>query len=56
MVFEKGSSEVDKIRKEYEAKQENLEKLVGQLMVEVDCLKKIWTQISLLTNERLCSN
>ncbi|MEK3645996.1 IS3 family transposase [Aeribacillus sp. FSL M8-0235] len=40
MVFEKGSSEVDKIRKEYEAKQENLEKLVGQLTVEVDWLKK----------------
>ncbi|MGY4110499.1 transposase [Aeribacillus sp. SP014] len=56
MVFEKGSSEVDKIRKEYEAKQENLEKLVGQLTVEVDWLKKIWAQISLLTNERLWSN
>ncbi|MGY4112022.1 transposase [Aeribacillus sp. SP014] len=56
MVFEKGSSEVDKIRKEYEAKQENLEKLVGQLTVEVDWLKKIWAQISLLTNEKLWSN
>lgn len=39
-VFEKKASEVDKVRKEYEAKQEHLEKLVGQLTVEVDWLKK----------------
>ncbi|BCG58286.1 transposase [Paenibacillus sp. URB8-2] len=40
MVFEKGTSEADKMRKEYESKQERLEKLVGQLTVEVDWLKK----------------
>jgi putative transposase len=40
MVFEKGTSEVDKLRKEYESKQEHLEKLVGQLTVEIDWLKK----------------
>jgi putative transposase len=40
MVFEKKSSEADKIKKEYESKQEHLEKLVGQLTVEVDWLKK----------------
>lgn len=40
MVFQKGPSEVEKVRKEYESKQENLEKLVGQLTVEVDWLKK----------------
>jgi transposase len=40
MVFEKGTSEVEKIQKEYESKQENLEKLVGQLTVEVNWLKK----------------
>jgi transposase len=40
MAFQKGPDEVDKVRKEYEAKQENLEKLVGQLTVEVDWLKK----------------
>ena len=40
MVFEKKTSEVDKMRKEYESKQEHLEKLVGQLTVEVDWLKK----------------
>lgn len=39
-VFEKKASEVDKVRKEYKAKQEHLEKLVGQLTVEVDWLKK----------------
>jgi transposase len=39
-VFEKKASEADKVRKEYEAKQEHLEKLVGQLTVEVDWLKK----------------
>jgi len=39
-VFEKKASEVDKVRKEYEAKQKHLEKLVGQLTVEVDWLKK----------------
>jgi transposase len=40
MVFEKKSSESDKMKKEYESKQEHLEKLVGQLTVEVDWLKK----------------
>jgi len=39
-VFEKKTSDTEKIRKEYESKQENLEKLVGQLTVEVDWLKK----------------
>lgn len=29
MVFEKGTSEADKMKKEYESKQEHLEKLVG---------------------------
>jgi putative transposase len=29
-VFEKGTSEADKLKKEYESKQEHLEKLVGQ--------------------------
>ncbi|AVF22974.1 hypothetical protein ABNB59_20140 [Paenibacillus larvae] len=40
MVFEKKTNEVDKLKKEYENKQEHLEKLVGQLTVEVDWLKK----------------
>ncbi|WP_430102679.1 IS3 family transposase [Paenibacillus validus] len=40
MVFEKKTSEADKLKKEYESKQEHLEKLVGQLTVEVDWLKK----------------
>jgi transposase len=40
IVFEKNTNEADKMRKEYESKQENLEKLVGQLTVEVDWLKK----------------
>lgn len=39
-VFEKKSNDVDKLKKEYESKQEQLEKLVGQLTVEVDWLKK----------------
>ena len=52
MVFKKGPSEVEKVRKEYESKQENLEKLVGQLTVEVDWLKKIWTQINLSMSVR----
>lgn len=39
-VFEKGTGEADKLKKEYESKQERLEKLVGQLTVEVDWLKK----------------
>jgi len=39
-VFQKGTSEAEKMRKEYESKQEHLEKLVGQLTVEVDWLKK----------------
>lgn len=40
LVFEKGSNEAEKIRKEYESKQEHLEKLVGQLTIEIDWLKK----------------
>jgi transposase len=40
MVFEKGPNEAEKIRKEYESKQEHLEKLVGQLTIEIDWLKK----------------
>lgn len=39
-VFEKKTSETEKVRKDYESKQERLEKLVGQLTVEVDWLKK----------------
>lgn len=39
-VFEKKAGEADKMRKEYESRQERLEKLVGQLTVEVDWLKK----------------
>nr|WP_217283074.1 IS3 family transposase [Paenibacillus frigoriresistens] len=39
-VFEKKTSEADKLKKVYESKQEYLEKLVGQLTVEVDWLKK----------------
>jgi putative transposase len=39
-VFEKKTSEVDKMKKEYESKQKHLEQLVGQLTVEVDWLKK----------------
>lgn len=40
MVFEKGTSEADKVKRDYEAKQEQLEKKIGQLTVEVDWLKK----------------
>lgn len=40
IVFEKKANEVDKIRREYETKQERLERLVGQLTVEIDWLKK----------------
>jgi putative transposase len=39
-VFDKKTSETEKMKKEYESKQEHLEKLVGQLTVEVDWLKK----------------
>ncbi|WP_374992190.1 hypothetical protein [Paenibacillus sp. LHD-38] len=48
MVFEKKTSETEKLKKEYESKQEHLEKLVGQLTVEVDWLKK-----NLVLNEPL---
>jgi transposase-like protein len=39
-VFDKKTSDTEKMKKEYESKQEHLEKLVGQLTVEVDWLKK----------------
>lgn len=41
-VFGRGTKELEKIKKEYESKQENLEQLVDQLTVEVNWLKKIW--------------
>ncbi|WP_397351526.1 hypothetical protein [Paenibacillus larvae] len=34
------NNETDKLRKEYESKKEHLQKLVGQLTVEIDWLKK----------------
>jgi len=40
MVFEKGPSEAEKLKREFEEKQELLEKKIGQLTVEVDWLKK----------------
>lgn len=40
LVFGQGTKEVEKVKKEYESKQENLEQLVGQLTVEVNWLKK----------------
>jgi transposase len=40
MVFEKGPSEAEKMKREFEEKQELLEKKIGQLTVEVDWLKK----------------
>ncbi len=39
-VFDKKNNDTEKMKKEYESKQEHLEKLVGQLTVEVDWLKK----------------
>ncbi|WP_455072792.1 IS3 family transposase [Paenibacillus caseinilyticus] len=48
-VFEKKTQEAEKLKKEYESKQEHLEKLVGQLTVEVDWLKKK----NLVSNESL---
>lgn len=40
MVFEKGTSEADKIKKDYEEKQAQMEKKIGQLTIEVEWLKK----------------
>jgi len=40
LVFGRGTKEVEKVKKVYESKQENLEQLVGQLTVEVNWLKK----------------
>jgi putative transposase len=40
LVFGQATKEVDKVRKDYESKQEKLEQLVGQLTVEVNWLKK----------------
>ncbi|WP_455072783.1 IS3 family transposase [Paenibacillus caseinilyticus] len=48
-VFEKKTQEAEKLKKEYESKQEHLEKLVAQLTVEVDWLKKK----NLVSNESL---
>lgn len=40
MVFGQKTKDMEKMKKEYETKQENLEQLVGQLTVEVNWLKK----------------
>lgn len=39
-VFGQGNKELEKLKRDYESKQENLEQLVGQLTVEVNWLKK----------------
>ncbi|GCL74910.1 hypothetical protein PN4B1_48960 [Paenibacillus naphthalenovorans] len=44
MVFGRETKEAEKIKRNYEDKQEQLEKLVGQLTLEVNWLKKkIWS-------------
>lgn len=40
MVFGRESKAVEKLKRSYEEKQEQLEKLVGQLTLEVNWLKK----------------
>jgi putative transposase len=40
MVFGRETKEAEKMKRSYEEKQEQLEKLVGQLTLEVSWLKK----------------
>jgi len=40
ILFGQATKEVEKVKKEYESKQEHLEQLVGQLTVEINWLKK----------------
>jgi len=39
-VFERDNRELDKVKKEYEEKIDDLKKIVGQLTYEVDWMKK----------------
>ena len=40
MVFEKGTGNAEKLKREHEDEKAELEKKVGQLAIEVDWLKK----------------
>lgn len=40
MVFEKGTSSAEKLKREYEEEKAELEKKVGQQAIEIDWLKK----------------
>lgn len=40
-LFTRGASEVEKMRRQYEAEKEELTKQIGQLTIQVNWLKKI---------------
>ncbi len=43
-IFERGESDADKLKKEFEAKEEEYQKTIGELTMGLNFLKKKWNQ------------
>jgi putative transposase len=45
-LFGRGASEADKMRKEFESKEDEYKKTIGELTMDLNFLKKKWNQYS----------
>jgi len=52
MIFKKKEKQVEKLKKSHEQEKEELVKEIGQLTVEVNWLKKIWSAIKAFPKEK----
>lgn len=43
-IFKKGESDTEKLRREFEAKEEEYQKAIGELTMDLNFLKKKWNQ------------
>ncbi|AOT70924.1 transposase [Geosporobacter ferrireducens] len=53
-AFKGADDKANKEQQQHEAEKESLIKKIGQLTIEVDWLKKIWPQVNLLKNVKVC--
>lgn len=51
-IFERGPSDADKLKKEFEAKEEEYQKTIGELTMGLNFLKKKWHQFGGPMRER----
>jgi putative transposase len=43
-IFQRGESDTEKLRREFEAKEEEYQKAIGELTMDLNFLKKKWYQ------------